>query len=224
VFGWAHEELPTGDSEPYHMFLQDGAYVTACMRQDADARAHGLPPSWMTYLAGDADEVVARTPTAGGTVLMPPIDVPGSGRMAVVAGPGGAALGVWQAGNHIGAQLVNEPVSMIWNEVNTPDMEATARFLEQTFGVETEDVPMVESGYKTFNVGGRARGGILQMTAEWEGVPPHWMTYFAVDDADASCAAVRAAGGVVSVEPFSTEYGRIAVVNDPQGAVFMVRG
>jgi predicted enzyme related to lactoylglutathione lyase len=62
------------------------------------------------------------------------------------------------------------------------------------------------------------------MTEEWEGVPPHWMTYFAVDDTDATCAAILDAGGAVGIEPFDTALGRVAVVNDPQGAVFMVRG
>jgi predicted enzyme related to lactoylglutathione lyase len=178
----------------------------------------------MTYLAGGANAVVDRVPEAGGKVLMPPLDVEGSGRMAIIADPGGAAVGVWESGNHIGAELVNEPVSMIWNEVNTPDMKATAEFLEQAFGVEIEDVPMVESGYKIFKVDGEPRGGILQMTEEWEGVPPHWMTYFAVNDTDATCAAIRDAGGLVSIEPFYAAFGRMAVVNDPQGAVFMVRG
>lgn len=223
VFGWEHKAIPTG-SDPYHMFMQDGAYVAACVRQDADAVAVGVPPAWITYLAGNADEVAFRVPAAGGKVLMPPLDVEGSGRIAIIADPGGAVVGVWEAGDHVGAQLVNEPVSMIWNEVNTPDMEATAGFLEQTFGVETVDVPMVESGYKTFNVGREPRGGILQMTEEWEGVPPHWMTYFAVDDTDATCAAILDAGGAVGIEPFDTALGRVAVVNDPQGAVFMVRG
>jgi predicted enzyme related to lactoylglutathione lyase len=37
VFGWEHDAIPTGNGDPYHMFMQDGAYVAACVRQDADA-------------------------------------------------------------------------------------------------------------------------------------------------------------------------------------------
>lgn len=222
VFGWGHKSMPTDPDEPYHMFTQDGAHVAACMPQSADMAAAGAQSSWVTYLAGNADEVAARVPDAGGQVIAPPFDVEGSGRMAIIADPSGAAVGVWEAGSHIGAQLVNEPGALTWNEVNTTDMHATARFLEQVFGVETSDLPAVESGYKTFEVNGTPRGGILQMTEEWEGIPPHWLAYFGVADADAACTAIEEAGGNVSVAPFDSDFGRMAVVNDPQGAVFMV--
>lgn len=222
VFGWGHDAMPTGTGEPYHMFTKDGAHVAACMRQTDDVAAAGAPPSWVTYLAGNADEVAARVPDAGGQVIAPPFDVDGSGRMAIIADPVGAVFGVWQARDHIGAQLVNEPGALTWNEVNTTDMEVSARFLERVFGVETSAVPAVESGYKTFEVRGVPRGGILQMTDEWEGIPPHWMAYFAVDDTDDACAAVEQAGGKVVAAPFDSDFGRMAVVADPQGAVFMV--
>lgn len=222
VFGWSHEAMPTETGEPYHMFTMDGAYVAACMRQTEDVAVAGAPASWTTYLAGNADEVAARVPHAGGRVIAPPFDVGGTGRMTIITDPVGAVLGVWQAGEHIGAQLVNEPGALTWNEVNTTDMEATARFLEQVFDVETSAVPAVESGYKTFEVGGVPCGGILQMTDEWEGIPPHWMAYFEVEDTDDTCATIERAGGKVSVAPFDSDFGRMAVVNDPQGAVFMV--
>lgn len=222
VFGWDHESMSSSTDEPYHMFTKDGARVAACMRQPEDMAAAGAPPSWVIYLAGNADDVAARVPDSGGQIIAPPTDVEGAGRMAIIADPSGAVVGVWQAGGHSGAQLVNEPGSLTWNEVNTTDMEATARFLEQVFGVETSAVPAVESGYKTFEVAGVPRGGILQMTEEWEGIPPHWMAYFAVDDVDATCAAIEDAGGQVSIAPFDSDFGRMAVVNDPQGAVFMV--
>ena len=64
--------------------------------------------------------------------------------------------------------------------------------------------------------------GVMQMTKEWAGIPPHWMSYFAVENTDAAAAKVQALGGKVSVPPFDTPYGRIAVVNDPTGAVFSI--
>lgn len=228
VFGWEHEAVPTGTDEPYHMFSQDGAYVTACMRQPEELAQAGVPPVFTVYLAGPADEIAARVPDAGGQIVNPPFDVPGSGRMAIIAEPGGAVFGVWEAGDHIGAELVNEPVSMTWNELNTTDLAASATFLEQVFGVATEDLPAGESGYKTFGTGAdpdaQASGGIMQMTEEWEGIPPHWMTYFAVADTDAACTAIREAGGGVNIDPFDTEFGRIAVVSDRQGAHFSIMG
>jgi hypothetical protein len=65
---------------------------------------------------------------------------------------------------------------------------------------------------------------MVQMNEMWPAeVPAHWMVYFSVDDTDASAAQVAALGGTVSVEPFDLpQVGRIAVLNDPQGAVFSV--
>lgn len=222
VFGWDHEPMPAATGGTYHMFTQGGAAVAGCMRQPPELADAGVPPAWTTYLAGDPDKVAESTPSAGGQVLTPPFDVGRSGRMAMITDPSGAAFGVWAANEHIGSELVNEPVSVTWNELNTSDMEASARFLEEVFDVGTDDLPSVESGYRLVKVGGVERAGILQMTDEWEGVPPHWTVYFAVPDTDAACAAIVEAGGAVSVQPFDSEFGRMAVVNDPHGAVFMV--
>ena len=104
----------------------------------------------------------------------------------------------------------------------TPDIAASTAWLEQVFGVTTEDVPGTPNPYKTFAVGGQVRGGIQQMGSDAERFPSHWMTYFGVEDADAMVRKVAAAGGRVNQEPFDTGFGRMAVVSDPQGAVFMI--
>jgi predicted enzyme related to lactoylglutathione lyase len=70
--------------------------------------------------------------------------------------------------------------------------------------------------------GGVYRAGVLQMTAQWGELPPHWMVYLAVDDVDAAVARVQELGGKAHHGPFDTPYGRMAVVADPQGAVFSV--
>ena len=55
-----------------------------------------------------------------------------------------------------------------------------------------------------------------------EGVPNHWHVYFAVEDADATAGKATELGGSVMVAPFDTPVGRIAILTDPQGAVFSV--
>ena len=64
--------------------------------------------------------------------------------------------------------------------------------------------------------------GVLQMTKEWEGVPPHWMPYFQVSDTDASAKLAEQNGGNVSVPPFDTPWGRIAVITGPSGEAFSI--
>ena len=64
--------------------------------------------------------------------------------------------------------------------------------------------------------------GVLQMDAQWEGIPPHWMGYFQVDNTDAAIERAVAAGGKLAVPAFDMEYGRMAVISDPAGAVFSI--
>ena len=64
--------------------------------------------------------------------------------------------------------------------------------------------------------------GVLQMDENWAGIPPHWMSYFTVDDTDAALERVVAAGGQVMVPPFDMAYGRMAVIADPYGATVSI--
>ncbi len=66
-------------------------------------------------------------------------------------------------------------------------------------------------------------GGMIEMNDEWPAeIPPHWMTYFTVDDVDAAAAKVTDLGGSISVPPQDIPVGRFSVVNDPQGGVFTI--
>lgn len=221
VFGWESDGGAASEGSGYQMFSKDGAAVAAVGPQPPEMVEGGVPPVWLTYLAGKAEEITGRVEGAGGRVLLPAGDVGAIGRLAVIADPSGAPLGIWQAQDRIGVELANEPGTLVWNELYTTDLEASARFLEEVFGVTTEDLAGAPAAYKTFQVGGESRGGIMQMEGdEWEGIPPHWMTYFMVEDTDAGCAAVEEAGGSVRVQPFDTDFGRMAVVADPQGGHF----
>jgi predicted enzyme related to lactoylglutathione lyase len=153
------------------------------------------------------------------------MDVAAEGRMAIAADPTGAVFGVWQAGNHFGTALVNEPGAISWNELATRDVDAARRFYSAVFGYEWEDMDTGEGGprYATFAVGGRAVGGALQMNDSWPaGVPAHWMPYFVVADTDQAAATVQRLGGTVNTPPMDSPYGRFAVVADPQGGVFSI--
>ena len=140
-----------------------------------------------------------------------------AGRMSFVLDPSGAAVAFWQANQHIGSSLVNEPGAVIWNELIT-DNPAAVTFYEQVLGVTTTTVDMGGNKYTMFQVGDKEVGGTTP--PQMAGVPNHWHVYFAVADADATAAKVRQLGGSVMVEPFDTPIGKMAVVTDPQGAVF----
>lgn len=183
-----------------------------------------FPPAWSVYFAtDDADATAAKVKEHGGTVVMGPMDVMEEGRLAFFADPTGAHFGVWQPKRHGGAQVIEEPGSTVWFEVNTRDAARARDFYCRVFALEPKKLEGgMPTEYWTLHKGPKTVGGVLQMTKEWEGVPPHWMAYFEVTDTDAAAKRVTELGGKVSVPPFDTPYGRISVVNDPTGAVFSI--
>ena len=222
LFGWeasaAGTEEETGG---YRMFSMRGRTVAGL----GPWRDGGPPPMWTTYVSvADADAACAAATQAGGTVFMEPMDVLEAGRMAVIADPQGAVFAVWQPGETAGAQIVNEPGSLVWNELAARDVAPEPAFYAAVFGWTAETQAMGDTQYTTWKLGEKPVGGMVQMTDEWPAeMPPHWMTYFSVADTDAACARAAELGGTVHVPPRDVEgVGRFAVLGDPQGAPFSI--
>jgi len=220
LFGWSYDDQPMPDGAVYSMAKLGEQHVAAIAPQSPELAAAGAPPMWNTYIAVDSvDDTVTKVPAAGGQVAMPPFDVMDAGRMAFLLDPGGAAVALWQAGQHIGAELVNEPGTFTWNELITADSSSVA-FYEQVLGVTTEKMEMGTDVYTMFKAGGEQVGG--SMAPPMAEVPNHWHVYFAVADADAAAARISELGGSIMVQPFDSPVGRIAAVTDPQGAAFSI--
>src|ERR1022692_3632355 len=221
LFGWTYDDQPMPPNGVYSMAKLGKEYVAAIAPQSPDLAAAGAPPMWNTYLAVDsADDAVAKVEAAGGQVAMAPFDIMDAGRMAFVIDPSGAAVALWQADQHIGAGLVNEPGTVMWNELITDD-PAAAAFYEQVLGVTTSKMGDPALGdYTLFLVNGEMVGGTV--APQMPGVPNHWHVYFAVTGADATVAKAAELGGSVLSEPFDTPVGRMAVISDPQGATFSI--
>lgn len=185
----------------------------------------GMPPNWATYIdTADVDATAKLVADAGGQTFMAPMDVMDVGRMAVFADPTGAAFSAWQAGQHKGAGIVNEPGSLSWNELATRQPEVAIPFYQQVFGWEgrTHDMGGGMS-YTEWLLDGSPVGGMAPMDDNIPAeVPPHWRVYFAVGDADATVAKVTELGGSVVVPPMDIPQGRFAMLTDPQGAAFNV--
>jgi predicted enzyme related to lactoylglutathione lyase len=186
-----------------------------------------MPSVWTTYIAADdVDAAAAKVTAAGGQLLMPPFDVMTVGRMTVFTDPAGAAAGLWQAKDHAGAGVFNQPGAYCWNELHTRDYEAAKAFLADVFGYTYTPMSATgqDEGYVTFAIPGGTEpaGGIAddaRMGVPGE-VPPHWLTWFAVEDADTAAAAVASLGGRVITGPDDSPVGRMAVVTGPQGETF----
>ena len=220
LFGWEIEDQGEAFGH-YGLAMLRGKTVAGIgPLQDA-----GMPPAWSTYLAtSNLDTTAAKVKDAGGTVLMPPMDVGDTGRMAVVQDPVGAVVGFWQAKEHLGAALVNEPAAPCWNELHTRDTAAADEFYSAVCGYELEKMDGPPGfDYMLLKIDGRPVGGRMKMGADFPAeVPPHWLTYFAVDDTDAAAEKVRAIGGSVTNGPNDSPYGRMAICTDPAGAMFAI--
>jgi predicted enzyme related to lactoylglutathione lyase len=223
LFGWESEDLPTDDMNmTYTMFSKKGKAVAGM--GPIPPGMEGTPPVWSTYVNVDSvDDTVAKAEAAGGSVVMPAMDVMTAGRMAFVADPTGAAFGLWEARDHKGAGLVNEDGTLTWNELMTDDVAAAEAFYTAAlgWGVQKDDMP---GGfvYTTYKVGDAPVAGMMAKQPGMEQIPNNWGVYFAVDDCDGCAARITELGGTLMQPPFDTPIGKMAVASDPQGAAFMV--
>jgi uncharacterized protein len=220
LFGWTYDDQPMDGGAVYSLAKLGDHLVAAISPQPPEMAAAGAPAMWNTYIAVDsADDAAAKIGPAGGNVAMEAFDVMDAGRMVFALDPAGVPVAFWQASNHIGATLVNEPGTVTWNELITSD-PSSAEFYAKVAGLTTSTMDMGQGPYTLFMVGDQMVGGTTPPMME--GVPNHWHVYFAVEDTDASAAKVTELGGTVLVPPFDTPVGKIAVVQDPQGAAFSI--
>jgi uncharacterized protein len=242
LFGWEFEDvMPPGSPGAYFIGRLRGGDVAA-----VGSQPEGGPPTavWNTYVwVESADEAASKVRSAGGQVLTEPFDVMDAGRMAVFTDPEGAAFCVWQAKQHKGARIVNEPGSLNFNGLNTRDPESAKSFYRSVFGWETLNLGGGAGmwrlpGYgdflersdpdlrKRMAEGGAPEGfedvvaSLNPIADDQPDVPPHWSVTFGVDDADATAARAAELGGRVAVAPFDAPWVRMTVITDPQGATF----
>jgi predicted enzyme related to lactoylglutathione lyase len=219
LFGWTSNDFPMGPGEFYTMFQIDGRDAAAAYTLNAEMRGRGVPPHWMPYIAvTSADEIAAKASQGGGTVIAEPFDVVDFGRMAVIQDPTGAVFSVWQPKTHKGTRITAVPGTICWADLSTPDPARAGEFYKGLFDWE---LMTGKDDYLHIKNGEAFIGGIPPAAHRDPNVPPHWMTYFTVEDCDASTARAKASGANVYVGPMTIEkVGRMAVVADPQGAVF----
>jgi predicted enzyme related to lactoylglutathione lyase len=146
-----------------------------------------------------------------------------AGRMAILADPDGARISLWQAGEHIGATLVNHPTSLCWNELVTSNIDESIRFYRDLFDWQfrrTDDDD--DSVYYEILNEDRENGGMIEMTDDWGAIPSHWMPYISVLDCDETAEKAIKLGASVDMDPIDIEPGRTCVIVDPHGAPITV--
>ncbi len=224
LFGWSINDSPLGPGEIYTIFRIDGRDAAAGYTISAADREQGVPPHWNLYIGtANADQTAKRAGELGGNVLAPPFDVMDAGRMSVIQDPGGAIFCVWQANKSQGIGIAGVEGTLCWADLNTPDTAGAKKFYEGLFGWTMAVSDKDPSGYLHIKNGEEFIGGAPPAAQRDPKIPPHWMLYFYVKDVDASAARAKQLGGGIVMEPLTMEnVGRMAVVADPQGAVFAI--
>jgi uncharacterized protein len=223
LFGWDYEDMEMDGGGVYTMCKVDGKNIGALMQQHPE-NEEGVPPNWLNYVSSDdVDATTAKAGDAGGTVMAGPFDVMEAGRMSVLQDPTGGVVAVWQPGRTFGAELVNVPGALTFNQLNTSDQGKAESFYSDVFGWKIESVDTGEGGppyWGISNSEGHMNGGMMTLP-EGAGMS-HWLAYFGTDELDAAVAKIGELGGQVVVEPTPVPTGRFAVATDPQGAFFAI--
>ncbi|QDI67836.1 hydroxylase [Streptomyces calvus] len=226
LFGW---EFRTAwpDAGGYGFFRLDGRTVAGGMQITAEQG----PPAWTVYFRSpDADATADAARQARGDVPVPPLDVAGEGRMAVLADQAGAGFGIWEPARLEGVDAAGEVGSLCWVELYTPDVARAAAFYRSVLGWETSAVSFPGGVYTSVNPAGTGDdgmfGGLVTLaddSVEAASGRPYWLPYFGTDDPDAVVARAVELGGRVRMPATSLAgVGRLARLEDPYGARFAV--
>jgi uncharacterized protein len=263
LFGWEFEDVMLPDSESKYFIARGEARSSSIFDTSGEVRSgdvaairsipDGAPPTamWNTHFWVDsADEAATKVLDAGGGIGVEPFDFMNACRMAVFTDPEGAAFGVWEAKEHKGARLVNDPGALVFNGLNTRDVEGARSFYRSVFGWQTSGIGGGAEGWtlpgygdwlerehhphlrKQMAEAGAPDGfedvvaSIIPIGDDQPDTPAHWSITFATANADATAAKATELGGEVLVPPFDAPWStatytiRITVIRDPQGATF----
>jgi len=221
LFGWKTVTQDMGEQGVYHKLQLDGKDVGGVFEM-AGPMFEGASPRWMTYVkSADVDATAAKVTELGGTIRMPPFDIPGVGRMVAFTDPQGAELCAFQDGEQCGKQVSDEhDHAFCWIELMTRDLEGAKAFYTGLFGWGTEESDAGMMGtYTQWMLDGEHAGGAMQINAHMGDAQPRWLNYVNVQDVHAAQAKAVELGAkvVVPVLPIPG-VGRFTMITDPVGA------
>ena len=231
VVGWtvAPPAMTDGHGNPYLVVSVGERGIGGLFQLTDEMTAGGARPGWVGYVqVADVDARVKAIAEAGGRQLMEPVELPGVGRFAMVADPGGAPFYVMAPRPAAGAEpapmpAAGTPGTCGWRELLSAlgEQEAFA-FYSSQFGWESVgefDMGGTMGIYRLWGHDGEQLGGMMKKP---DNVPMSlWNFYFMVDGIDAAVGRIEEAGGKVVNGPHQVPGGQWIVQGiDPQGAAF----
>lgn len=228
VVGWKIDEAPpAGSTMDYRMIAAPDGLVGGVFTLTDDMCQQGAFPCWMMYIGvSDVDACVAQITAAGGAVLMPAVDLPNVGRIAMVADPQGAPFYVMRGASEDNSTACDPDRAGhgAWHELHATDGPEATAFYTSTFGwTKSIAMDMGPAGvYQLLGIGGRDLGAVMTDT---QFSRPAWLMYFRVDGIEQAAARIAQAGGKVVNGPMEVPGGGWIVNGiDPEGALFALTG
>jgi hypothetical protein len=211
LFGWGTEVFKPGEAD-YTMISSGGQSHGGFSK----AMEGAPPPHWLGHIqVKSVDETIEKAKSAGGKLAAGPFEMGEVGRIAIITDPQGAFVSAYEPESEgPGSEGV-----FVWDELGTTDVEGAERFYSAVFGWTTTDMGPEYGGYRIFQRGETRVGGL--MANPDASMPAQWQPYVAVGDADQTAAKAKELGSSELLAPMDVpNVGRIAVLRDPQGAVF----
>jgi predicted enzyme related to lactoylglutathione lyase len=211
LFGW-ETELFKPDEGNYEMISAGGRTHGGF----GTAQEGAPPPHWLAHVqVEDVDATIEKAKAAGGSVALGPVEMSEVGRFAIIEDPQGAFISAYSPAN----EWASPEGVFVWDELGTTDVDAAEKFYGEVFGWTTKDMGTDFGGYRVFSAGDKQVAGMMAL--QNSSAPPMWVPYMGVDDADATLANATKQGATAIIEAMDVPtVGRIAVIRDPQGAVF----
>jgi hypothetical protein len=222
VVGWGAQPISIPGST-YSLLTAGDSPVAGLMSMPEEAARRSATAHWIGYVEVDnVDDAVQRTQQFGGTVYVPPTNVPNISRFAIVADPQMATFAMVK-----GLKPRQEPPAGLgapgrvgWHELLSADWEKAFAFYSALFRWRKSDGHVGLLGaYQGFAAGATTIGGMFTKPPT---LPhPFWLYYFNVADVEAAANRVEARGGQILYGPLEAPGGAgIAHCADPQGAIF----
>jgi predicted enzyme related to lactoylglutathione lyase len=216
LVGWTIKEVPNVRG---HCLLQLRGKTVAGIQEIREGVDVWVPHAAVENIERTAEDAVAL----GGTVV-DRLNIPGMARLATLNDKEGAVFGLWEPAPCQGVEIVEEPGSLWWIEVLSNDVEGARNFYQSLFGWNSTDTSFEPfSRYTVFKRGDVQEGGILPIGPDW-GVSPRWNSIFAVDACNPAIEKAKTLGGSCVFVHTVPKAGRIGLVKDPGGALFVIRG
>lgn len=224
VVGWGTRDA--SPNPPYAIFTAAGLSVAGLLGVPAEAIRSGFRPAWLGYVGvADVDATAARIAQLGGTLPVPPKDMPAISRIAIAVDPQMATIGVLKWLDKADEPPIDlDALGRVgWHELFAADWEKAWDFYSKIFGWQKALADTGPAGtYQLFSIGELPIGGMFTKPAA---VPVYWLYYFNVADIDDAGQRVKANRGHILEGPVEIPGNRWVIrCTDPQGATFALIG